>query len=117
MPELNILGDCRHVDTYPVSLQPGVWLAYRCSTRHYYDGESSTQHEYILDADTNPHELAKRVNAYFARPDQIRSERGKQHIIPAFASESKPLHGSGGGCDYDAWLEIRKAPRLAIIEG
>lgn len=89
-----------------------IWLAYNCSTRSYYDGESSTNHEYIIDADTDAIALTRRVNDHHAKKETIQFNRGKQMIIPAFAKESNKVFGCGGGCDYHAWIELREAPML-----
>ena len=89
-----------------------IWLAYNCSARSYYDGESSTNHEYIIDADADVIELARRVNKHQAKKETIQFNRGKQMTIPAFAKKSNTIFGCGGGCDYNAWLELRKAPTL-----
>lgn len=89
-----------------------VFVAYRVSTRHYYDGERSETFEHLIDADTSAHVLTQRVNAHYAKDEMIRQERGNKMMIPAFAMQSNTVHGSGGGCDYDAHLEIRVAPRL-----
>lgn len=89
-----------------------IWLAYNCSIRSYYDGEPSTTHEYIIDADTDPIALTRRVNAHHAKPETIQFNRGKRMEIPALALKSNKIFGCGGGCDYTAWLELRKAPKL-----
>jgi hypothetical protein len=89
------------------------YLAYRVS--HRWGGaleEHSEDREHIIDADVDANVLRERVNAYFATPQTMRFERGNRHEIPAFAMISKPLFGSGGGCNYNAHIEIREAPML-----
>jgi hypothetical protein len=90
-----------------------MWGAYRCSTWHHYGESPSEKHEQLIDADTNAFELVRRVNAYYAREDTIRSERGVQHVIEAFQFKSKPTYRpGGGGTDYTAYIEIRELPML-----
>jgi len=92
---------------------PCVWLAYRVS--HLYGGayEDGTENvEHLIDADPNALALTRRLNEHFAHPDTVRYERGNVLQIPAFATKSNRVHGSGGGCSYYAHLELRKAPRL-----
>lgn len=89
------------------------YLAYRVS--HRWGGaleERSETHEHIIDADVDANVLRERVNAHFALPRIIDFERRNQHVIPPFAMSSRPMHGSGGGCDYNAHIEIREAPIL-----
>lgn len=97
-------------------LNEKIFLAYRRS--HLYggafeDGQSEHRHQ-LLDADTDAIELTRRVNAHYAHPETIRQERGNKLVIPAFAMRSNTVHGSGGGCDYSAHIEIVEAPRLKV---
>ena len=90
-----------------------IYLAYRVSTHHHYGDAASETHEHLIDADTNQFVLIKRINAHFALPSTINSERGTRHEIPAFAMQSKPTYmPGGGGTDYTARIEIREAPTL-----
>lgn len=93
--------------------KPMIYLAYRVSTRYHYGESSSETHEHLLDADADQFALIKRVNEHFAQSDTIRFERGTKHEIPAFSTVSKPTYmPGGGGTDYTARIEIRKAPTL-----
>ena len=90
-----------------------IYLAYRVSTHHHYGESASETHEHLIDADADQFALIERVNAHFALPSTISSERGTRHEIPAFAMHSKPTYTpGGGGTDYTARIEIRAAPTL-----
>jgi len=93
-----------------------IYLAYRCSYLYggaFEDG-ASERREHLIDADTDAIALTRRVNQFFAQPEIIQQERGNKLEIPAFAMRSNSVHGSGGGCFYNAHLEIRVAPQLGL---
>ena len=90
-----------------------IYLAYRVSTHHHYGEAASETHEHLIDADADQFALIKRVNEHFALPSTIQFERGTKHEIPAFAMHSKPTYmPGGGGTDYTARIELRRAPTL-----
>lgn len=99
-----------------VTTRPIMFLAWRESTRYYYDSESPTNHKVLMDADPDGNVLRERVNAYHAQPHIIRFERGHRFEIPPFAMESQHVHSGGGGCDYRAQIVIRPAPTLTLGE-
>lgn len=93
------------------------YLAYRVSHRYggALEGRRET-HEHLIDADVDANVLRERVNAHFATPRIIDFERRNKHEIPPFAMSSRSMFGTGGGCDYNAHIEIREAPILKTKE-
>lgn len=111
---MNRTTESRVINGRTVEGQPApLWLAYRHSYMYggALEGSSETREE-LLDADTDPVRLTRRVNAHFALPETIRAERGRKHIIPDLALKSPSLAAYGGGAHSDVWLEIRQAPTL-----
>lgn len=110
----NALAETDQIEaTLAQTTPPTIWLAYRVSFQYggaYEDGETRTV-ETLLDADTNVILLTRRLNAYFADPKIVQYERGNKIVIPAFALKSNTVHGSGGGCSYNAHVELRKVKR------
>ena len=111
-----LAGQSVHLGRAIAGAPAPFFLAYRCSIRSYYDGEPQTSHEDLIDADTDANRLRERVNKHYALPQIIHFERNKKLEIPPFALKSERIHGSGGGCDYAAWLEIRQAPTVTTEE-
>ena len=94
-----------------------IWLAYRKSYQYGGALEGETRSvEHLLDADSDPHVLIQRVNAYCALPESIRMERGHQFVIEPFATESAKHSSGGGGCFYDAKYVIVQAPTLKVTK-
>lgn len=91
------------------------FLAYYVS--HRWGGaleDSREHHEHLIDADVDAEVLRKRINAHHALPMIVKFNRGNKHEIPPFAMSSKPMFGSGGGCNYNAHIDIRPAPILKV---
>jgi hypothetical protein len=99
--------------TGKLSSKVKLWGAYRHSTWHHYGESAREEHVHLIDADVNAFELARRINAYHARPDVIQSQRGIQYVIPPFKQRSESHYSpGGGGTDYTSYIEIKELPML-----
>lgn len=85
-----------------------IYLAYWKSHTSYYsdDGGGSSDHEYVLDGDTDLDTLRARLNDYWSTPHQMNAHRNQKIQIKEGEMRSNSYHG-GSGCWYEAHCEIR----------